>query len=363
MTSTLNVPALGASVATAFAATGVVRAVAVRRGAVDPVDPARKLHDAPTPRLGGLGIALGLAAGLLVSWTLGSPDMSWLGVWVRREARPDVVVVLAAALGVGLLDDLMRRRGGLPALGKLALQVAVGVLAVTVAGARFDGRESGPWPALPVPDALAVPLTVAWFVAVMNVVNFMDGSDALVGSMAIVILGAAGSSEPVAAGATLLPLAAATFGFLAWNAPPARIFMGDGGSHLLGAGIAMAACAIRIPEAGTEAPGALWPLVGGALLPAVLDVTEALVHKVRHGIPLSVAHHDHLYQRLVKATGSHGAVALRYAALTLAAVLAVVPLATAAGPVVACAAGAAVLVLHYVEGRRRTRGVPRLTRP
>ena len=149
-------------------------------------------------------------------------------------------------------------------------------------------------------------------------------------------------------------------GFLWWNAHPARIFMGDGGSHLLGATLAVAPCAVAEPSGNVEVPGAPWVLVGAALLPSILDVAEALLHKVRHRIPMSQAHHDHLYQRLVKATGSHGAVALRYGILTLLAVLVVGPLAQHAGVPVACAVGAAILVVHLADGRRRTRGVKRL---
>jgi sterol desaturase/sphingolipid hydroxylase (fatty acid hydroxylase superfamily) len=108
--------------------------------------------------------------------------------------------------------------------------------------------------------------------------------------------------------------------------------------------------------------GAPWPIVGAALLPSILDVAEALVHKARHRIPMARAHHDHLYQRLVKATGSHGAVALRYGALALVAVVVVGPLAQTAGAAVAAGVGALVLAAHWVQGVRRTRGVPRLTR-
>ncbi len=174
-------------------------------------------------------------------------------------------------------------------------------LAVFGAHATFDTGPWGPWGTLPLGGAATV-LTVAWFVAVLNVVNFMDGSDAIVAAMAVVILAAAGGEHPSAAAGTLLPAAAATFGFLAWNAPPAKIFMGDGGSHLLGAVIALAPCSVLDPTGSVEIPGAPWVLVGAALLPSIVDVAEALLHKVRHRIPMSQAHHDHLYQRLVKAT-------------------------------------------------------------
>lgn len=351
------VPLLVGAVA-AVALTGLVRWLALRRGVVDAPDPSRRLHTAPVPRLGGIGIAAGLASALIAACLLVPAPDDWL-VTASRASLPRVATVLAAAFAVGLVDDLRPQGKGLPALAKLGAQVGVGVLAVTVAHARFDGSAWGPWGEFSLGGASAA-LTVAWFVAVLNVVNFMDGSDAIVAAMAVVTLAASGGEHPSAAAGVLLPAAAATFGFLAWNAPPARIFMGDGGSHLLGATLAVAPCAVAEPSGNVEVPGAPWVLVGAALLPSILDVAEALLHKVRHRIPMSQAHHDHLYQRLVKATGSHGAVALRYGILTLLAVLVVGPLAQHAGVPVACAVGAAILVVHLADGRRRTRGVKRL---
>ncbi|MFO0933859.1 MAG: hypothetical protein U1E39_14310 [Planctomycetota bacterium] len=351
------VPLLVGAVVAALV-TGVVRWLALRRGVVDEPDPSRRLHTAPVPRLGGVGIAAGLAAALLAAWGLVPEPEDWL-LAAARGTLSRVAMVLAAAFAVGLVDDLRPRGKGLPAWTKLVAQAGVGALAVFVARARFDGTPWGPWGELPLGGAAEV-LTVLWFVAVLNVVNFMDGSDAIVAAMAVVILAAAGGEHPAAAAGTLLPAAAAAFGFLAWNAPPAKIFMGDGGSHLLGAAIAIAPCAVPAPGGQVVVPGAPWVLVGAALLPSIVDVAEALLHKVRHRIPMSQAHHDHLYQRLVKATGSHGAVALRYGLLTLAAVLVVGPLAQAAGVPVACAVGAAVLAVHLADGHRRTRGVKRL---
>lgn len=364
MSALADLVPLVAAAGGAAVATGLVRALALRRGWVDGVDPSRRLHATPTPRLGGVGIAIGLVVGVTVAGWLGADDDAGRA---RLERQEGVLLVLGAAFALGTLDDLLPRGRGLPAWMKLLAQAGVGALAVSVGWMHVDGRSSSPFGALAfVEDApllVADALTVAWIVAVVNVVNFMDGSDALVATTAVVILAAAGGEQPEAAGAVLLPLAAATLGFLAWNAPPAKIFMGDGGSHLLGAAIALAACRQDEHVLYTTSPGAPWPLVGAALLPSILDVAGALLHKVRHRIPLARAHHDHLYQRLVKATGSHGLVALRYGVLALLAVLAVGPLARRAGLVVALAVGGVVLAAHLVEARRRTRGVARLTPP
>jgi len=253
---------------------------------------------------------------------------------------------------VGLLDDVRGRRRGLPAAAKLLLQAGAASVVVAM-GLRFEGRGSGPFGAGSL-GALAGPLTGLWVVAVVNVVNFTDGSDGIVAATCAVILSAAsgGSSDwletAFAAGA------GAAIGFAAWNAPPAKIFMGDGGSHLLGFLVAAGACS------SPHAHAVPWPLVAAPLVPFIVDVAEALVHKARHGIPMSLAHNDHLYQRLVKAGAAAGAVAIRYALLALVAIALAGPVATSFGLWAAILSGAAVMALHLWTGARATRGVPRL---
>jgi UDP-N-acetylmuramyl pentapeptide phosphotransferase/UDP-N-acetylglucosamine-1-phosphate transferase len=309
---------------------------------LDPPDE-RRLHVVPTPRLGGVAVLAGAAAALAA-----------LG------PRPGAAVAWGALafFAVGLLDDLSRGRRGPPPLAKAALQVAAGGVAAGL-GLRFEGvlsgEAGGTWPSFGF-GALQAPMTVLWFVAVVNAVNFLDGSDAIVPATSVVVLSAAAGVSTGSVASTALAAAGAVLGFAAWNAPPARIFLGDGGSHLVGFLVAATACS------GGGAPAVPWPLVGAALVPAVVDVAMALAHKARTGIPLSQAHHDHLYQRLVKAGRSPASVALRYAALSLAAVVVAGPLALRVGAPVASAIGLAVLAAHLGTGARATRHVPRLAR-
>lgn len=343
MTGEALLPVLCAC-ATSVAVTGVVGVAARRRGLLDRPDPSRRTHDVPTPRLGGAGIAAGVLAFVAVGGA-------------RAPVPAGLLVGAAGFFLVGLLDDLAPRGVGLGARTKFLLLAAAATAAVLL-GARFDGAASGPWPALAFGPATA-PLTVLWFLAVANVVNFMDGIDAITGTTAAVILGAA-AAGPEPLGALEGGGAAAVIGFLVWNAPRARIFMGDGGAYLLGFLVAAAPC--RFAEAG--APGAVvaapWPLVGAALVPSIVDVVEALIHKRRAGIPLSQPHHDHLYQRLVKAGHPPALVALRYGALALAAVAVAGPVAARLGPLPAAGIGVAILGAHLALGRRAVRGVARL---
>jgi UDP-GlcNAc:undecaprenyl-phosphate GlcNAc-1-phosphate transferase len=365
----------------AFAGTGIARARAIRTGRLDAPDPTRRIHERPTPRNGGLGVAAGFLPALVALLTF---DIEASEPW-RLVSTVAVGAGAAAFLGVGLLDD----RRSLPAWAKAVLQVAAALIAVAL-GLRFQGVTVRPepaewsspfaWPTTTWPElgfgAWWAPATVLWILAVVNVVNFLDGIDGIVSVTAVVALGASvvypHSAEPV-----FLLAAGAIAGFAAWNLPRARCFLGDGGSHLVGFLVAALPCAVprdlawtlgyvstqalfQEPPWGRATP---WPLVAAALLPAVLDVVEALVHKARVGVPMSQAHADHLYQRLVKAGRPAWAVALRYGLLSLAGVLLAGPVAARWGLAAALVPGALLLVVHWVTGVRATRHVPRLARP
>jgi UDP-GlcNAc:undecaprenyl-phosphate GlcNAc-1-phosphate transferase len=232
---------------------------------------------------------------------------------------------------------------------------------VTVLGMHFGGGALAylpfaDWPALSF--AIDSPVwTVIWIVAVVNALNFMDGIDSILAATAVPILVAGATHAWPTAAPLWLGAAGAVLGFAFWNASPARIFVGDGGSHLIGFLIAAMLCGAVGSDHGVP-----WPLVAAPLVPSIVDVAEALIHKARHGIPMSQAHNDHLYQRLVKAGWSHGAVAIRYGVLALVAVVLVGPVAMRIGAVGASAIGAAVMALHLWTGARTTRGVPRLAK-
>ena len=327
-------------------ATGLALLLARRVGAYDLPDPTRRTHTVPTPRIGGVA----------------------LFVAVLPELLPCRAVSYGAATTlfflVGLADDLWgwRRGRGLPARVKLALQIGAAALPVWLFGLRFAGAPTGPWPALDLGVA-AAPMTVLWLLAVVTVVNFMDGIDGITAATCAVLLGAATGAGSPHTTALFAAAGAALVGFSAWNAPRARIFLGDGGSHLLGALLACSVCTSDdvLPDYRDLAPMP-WALLGAALLPSIADVAGALVHKARHRIPFSQAHADHLYQRLTKAGTPVALVALRYGALALLALVVVGPFASLAGLPAACAVGAVVLAAHGVQAQRKVRGVPRLAR-
>ena len=217
-------------------------------------------------------------------------------------------VVVGAA---GWLGDQNR----VSVLPRLALQIAAGVLLVysldavdpsRSLGTALFGREVGVWVAV-----LAV-VGVVWLI---NLYNFMDGVDGLAGVQAVVAGCALGALFTWAHDRELawlsFALAAAALGFLLWNWPPAKIFLGDVGSGLIGF------CFGALALAGSVRTGL--PLVI-LLLPLggfVADATWTLCERLFRGERVFEPHRTHLYQRLVVAGWSHAAVSSTAAALAV----------------------------------------------
>lgn len=254
---------------------------------------ARSSHAVPTPKGGGVGIAAAYALGTL--WLLYTYTVP------ASVAAPLGAALLLAA--VSYIDDV---RPG-PFYLKLAAQIAAAA-AVILAGDRFRdiaiGRDRIHLGALS-----GAPLTLAWFVFVTNAVNFMDGLNGLAsGSIAISGAALAGvAGLPLRAEAT--PLVAGVAGFLPFNYPRARIFMGDVGSQLCG----FVAADLAVRAAATPSVALITPL---ALVPLLADVAFTLLRRWRAGARLTQPHRSHLYQ-IANRTGTPAAtVAAVYWAMT-----------------------------------------------
>jgi Fuc2NAc and GlcNAc transferase len=254
--------------------TWVVRAYAVRSALLD-VPNERSLHQAPTPRGGGVAVVLvtivalgGLAAVKVVpasvAWTLG--------------------VGGALVAVVGWLDD----RRGVSAPGR----AVVHALAAAWAVAWIWGE--------PTLGTFLGGLGIVWAI---NLYNFMDGIDGLAAGEAVSV-GAIGGALLLLAGDAALAIvalivAAAAAGFLGWNWAPARIFMGDVGSGFLG--YTFGTLALLSHHSGAV-PLALWLLVLGVFC---FDASVTLLRRMAHGERWYQAHRSHAYQRLVQAGLSH----------------------------------------------------------
>lgn len=264
-----------------LAVAGQWRRFALRRQWLDQPD-ARRLHVLPTPRGGGIAIALALLAAAF---------------WLEEGSGP-YALGLAVTAGAGLWDDLRP----LPPLAKLLLQ-ALGALPLALA-----------WPLLPALLGEAGGVLAAWCVVMVlvNFWNFMDGSNGLAASQALLV----GAGMALLAGLASGPgqlglvLAAACLGFLPYNLPRARLFLGDVGSHALGYGVA--ALGLMALATGVASP---WQLL---LLPSVflLDAGLTLLARILRRQRVWRAHREHLYQRAISHGGSHVGVCAIYAAWT-----------------------------------------------
>jgi UDP-N-acetylmuramyl pentapeptide phosphotransferase/UDP-N-acetylglucosamine-1-phosphate transferase len=260
----------------------------------------RSLHSKATPRAGGLAILAGFAVGIAVS---GIGSASPGAVWSAA--------VLAIIAAISFSDDLWR----LPAWLRFAVHLAASSLLVCGAGylpATLHLLPGWAWSAPVWAIAAFCVLLTAWLV---NLYNFMDGMDGLAGGMAVIgfgtlaLLGWLGAA-PVYASAALI-VAAAAGGFLPFNFPPARLFMGDVGSGSLG--LLVALFLLWAERAG------LFPLLMGALVfsPFIVDATWTVIRRALQGKKPWQAHREHFYQRLVQTGWSHRRVTLWAYALML----------------------------------------------
>jgi UDP-GlcNAc:undecaprenyl-phosphate/decaprenyl-phosphate GlcNAc-1-phosphate transferase len=293
------------ALAVTMASTPLVIVAATRAGIVDRPG-ALKPQTAPVPYLGGLAVFLGLIVGAAVG-------------------RPSALVPLAVALGLGVGDD----RFDLPPVLRLIGQLAIGAAVVAVCP-------------IDLPGAGAI-LVIAITVVVINGVNLVDGLDLLAGGVtAVAAVGFAvvlhGPGRELAVG-----LAAALVGFLFYNRPPARVYLGDGGSYLLGA-------ALAVLLAYAWAPGVPTP-VGTAALALVAvpvgEVTFAIIRRVRGKQSLMTGDRGHPYDRLVARGWPDLAASLAYVALgaiLATGALTAAHLASMAAAVAVDAAAAALLV-------------------
>jgi Fuc2NAc and GlcNAc transferase len=259
----------------------------------------RSSHSVPTPRGGGLAVLAAAVVGLIV------------GVGVHLVEPRHAVTLGGGALvlgAIGWIDDTR----GLNATFRLAVQIAVAVCTVFM----WNG-----FPAINVGQstlslgAAGFLLGVIGIVWSINLFNFMDGIDGLAGSQAVLIFSAAAvllwSKQAYSLGAVAVILAASAAGFLVWNWPPAKIFLGDVGSGPLGYLIA----AIAVESENTHGvPILAFATLGGVFM---ADATITLFRRFVRGERPMEAHCDHAYQRLARAWGSHRPVTLAAAALTL----------------------------------------------
>ncbi|HET7754829.1 MAG TPA: MraY family glycosyltransferase [Anaeromyxobacteraceae bacterium] len=283
--------AFAAAGALSLGLTPIVRGVAVRRGLLDHAITARKIHGAPTPRLGGVAIVAAFAA------VLGGLALAYGPVaTLAREEHHTVIGILGGALliaALGVYDDLV----GADARVKFSVQFSVAALAYA-AGLRIDILSL---PLLGTFDlgALGLPLTLLWIVGVTNAMNLIDGLDGLAGGVALtasaaLFMLALGHSDALLMIVTAT-VGGAVLGFLFFNFNPASIFMGDTGSMFLG--YVLATAAIPVATLGPSATALLVPILALGL--PICDTLLAMARRAVRGLPMFAADRGHIHHRLL----------------------------------------------------------------
>lgn len=286
------------ALAASCALTALMRRHAIATQLID-LPNERSSHVLPTPRGGGVAIVASFST-LIVAW--------WIAGFV--DARLAIALLgssLPIAL-VGYIDD----RKPMPARLRFAVHTAGAVLVLVLMGG------------LPRVPMLGYSVDLGWFglalaavylVWMVNLVNFMDGIDGIASIEAITVALGAALCWWLAApqGPWLLPVgfAACVAGFLVWNWPPAKIFMGDAGSGFIG--MVMGALSLW---AALDAPRLFWCwfILTGVFF---VDATTTLVRRHRRGDKFHEAHRSHAYQYASRVHGAHRPVSLACAAINL----------------------------------------------
>ena len=276
--------------------TGVIRQYATRRNMLD-IPNARSSHASPTPRGGGAGIVATFSAVLLLLASNGQLDV-----------KTGLLLLLSGGIvaAIGFLDDTR----SLPASTRLVAHAfAAGIFVVLIGKVPQSllGDFELHYQAI---GALVAILALTWST---NLFNFMDGIDGIAASEAAFIAGTAAwiNSQAGEPGLTLalLSLCAASLGFLVWNWPPARIFLGDVGSGFLGIMLPM----LEFTASERAAiPVEVWAILGGLFL---VDATVTLLRRAMRGERWFDAHRMHGYQHLARRWHGHLPVTLLFSAI------------------------------------------------
>jgi Fuc2NAc and GlcNAc transferase len=283
---------------TALWMTRAILKLALHLSLMDKPSP-RSSHSEPTPRGGGLAIVVAFFLALLILYLAGALGGQLAGALIFGGSAIAIV---------GFIDD----RWSLPARVRFFVHVSAAIAAVTLIGAPYDLFGE----VLARHQWVIFTLGVVAIVWATNLFNFMDGIDGIAGLEAVFFACAAASLNSYLSGSpglttALLSLAFASFGFLIWNWPPARIFMGDVGSGFLGFALAALVLAMsRTRHVAIE----IGLILGGVF---IVDATVTLLRRIARGDRWFEAHRMHAYQHLARRWRSHRPITIVVSAINV----------------------------------------------
>ena len=257
-----------------------VKKLAIKIGAVDRPN-ARKVHTHVIPRLGGLAIYIGFMAAVLFCVPL-------------QHELVGMLLGCTAIVAVGIWDDICN----IPAKVKLVGQILAACIPI-VFGIQIEWLTNPFGDIIVLPEIIAIPVTIFWIIGFTNTVNLIDGLDGLAAGVAFIasisMFLLAYNLNQFLPALVIVSMAGAALGFLQYNFNPAKIFMGDTGSMLLGYTLSVAAVLGLVKTAATVA--LVVPIIALGL--PILDTTFAIIRRKMSGVPIFQPDKGHLHHRLL----------------------------------------------------------------
>jgi len=267
------------------ALTPLMRRIAIKKQIVDKPNESHKTHSNPIPYLGGVAIVIGVTLVSYLALFVG-------GLSLSKVLLASSILIPALLVGaIGLVDDVKK----LTPLSRFVAQNAIAIVSTQILIAtKTVGSPTG--------NALVdFLITILWIVGLTNALNFFDNIDggasgtAAMSASCLFILALQGSQFSIAAFA--LVLAGGTVGFLLWNRPPARIYMGDAGALFLG--LLLASLTIRFdPNPINRVAGFAVPFF--LLAVPIMDTSVVVLKRIVRGISPFQGGRDHLSHRLLR---------------------------------------------------------------
>ncbi len=271
-------------------ATPLFRMLALRCGLVDNPDGHRKLHSQRTAVSGGVAVLLTAFVGVAIAMIV--PNRWQPTLLADTGFIWGLALASSLIVGVGVIDDARGMRGRQKLLGQI---IAAGI----VVGFGLQIEKIALLGNIVPLGVVSVPFTMFWLLGAINAFNLIDGVDGLASSLGLIIsLGLAGMAAMYGHGAYAIfavALAGSLAGFLVYNFPPARIFLGDSGSMLIGLvlGVLAIKCSLKGPAtAALVVPTAIWTI-------PIFDVAMAILRRKLTGKSLYDTDRGHLHHKLM----------------------------------------------------------------
>ena len=299
MTALLIVAALVLAFATSVVTTPYIRRLALTVGMLDETGE-RRMHDQPKPRIGGIAVYLGFALALFsaIGYLINAHYFKGAGDLASVHDLVGLIFGGTLILMVGVWDDVM----GMSPRGKLIAQIVVASISMLY-GFIIPGYVTNPMhphgPPIYLPAWLPIPLTLIWYVGMMNAINFIDGLDGLlsgltaIAGMFLLVINLTHGHPEIAL--ILAGLVGGSLGFLPYNYNPAKIILGDSGALFIG--YVFATVSILGASKTAFTISLLVPLI--ALAIPIVDTGVAIVRRTRAGKKFYEADRGHFHHQLI----------------------------------------------------------------